>query len=287
MRWLGMSEDGDRVTLERFAGAFRLAPRPVDESQLRTGLVIDVEATGLDTASDTVIEFAGRPFTFDRETGAVVAVGEVLSSLHDPGEPLSPEIVKLTGITDADLAGQQLDVDGIRALLESADVVIAHNARYDRPMVERAVGAMDKVWACSYAMLDWRGMGFPVAKLEILAIFHGFFYSGHRATVDVDALLHLLTLPAPEGTRPYLRALLADARRPVATVSAWGSPFASKDALKARGYRWRGADKVWWREVPRDELEAEEAWLEASVYDGECAHGVRPVSPFHRFRPQT
>ena len=101
MRWIGMSEDGNRVELSRFDGDFALAPQPDDPDHLRTGVVVDVEATGLDIESDTVIEFAGRPFQFDRLTGEVVEVGPVVSCLHDPGVPLSPEIVRLTGITDA------------------------------------------------------------------------------------------------------------------------------------------------------------------------------------------
>ncbi|MEC7946310.1 MAG: 3'-5' exonuclease [Myxococcota bacterium] len=279
-----MSDDGARVTLRRFDGAFRLGRRPSDPSRLRTGVVVDVEATGLDTQADTVIEFAGRPFTFDRETGEVVAVGDPVSCLQDPGIPLSPEIVELTGLTDADLSGHALDVEAIRALLDSADVVIAHNARYDRPMVERAVGAMDKVWACSFAMVDWKSLGFPAAKLEILAIYHGYFYSGHRATADVDALLHLLTFGPPEAAGTYLQRLLAAARTRVAVVSAWGASFETKDDLKARGYRWNNAERVWWREVPMDAVEDEEKWLDASVYGGEGTPGVRPVNPFHRFR---
>lgn len=279
-----MSDDGTQVTLERFAGDFRLGPRPDDPGRLRTGVVVDVEATGLDTTSDTVIEFAGRPFSFDRETGAVVSVGEPVSCLHYPGAPLSPEIVRLTGLTDEQLSGHQLDVDAIRELLESADIVIAHNARYDRPMVERAVGAMDKVWGCSLAMVDWKPMGFPAAKLEILAIYHGFFYSGHRATVDVDALLHLLTFGPPEEDGTYLQRLLAAARTRVAVVSAWGASFHTKDDLKGRGYRWNGAERVWWREVPMDAVEEEEQWLHESVYGGDGTPGVRPVNPFHRFR---
>ena len=285
MRWIGMSEDGNRVELARFDGDFALAPRPDDPDHLRTGVVVDVEATGLDIESDTVIEFAGRPFQFNRLTGEIVEVGPVVSCLHDPGVPLSPEIVRLTGITDADLAGQELDVDAIGSLLESADIVIAHNARYDRPMVERAVGSMDKIWGCSLSMIDWKGLGFPAAKQESLAIYHGFFYSGHRATVDVDALLHLLTFRPPGGEHTYLHTLLTEARQRVAVVRAVGAPFDTKDLLKGRGYRWDGRGRVWWREVPVAALEDEEAWLRADIYPGDGAPRVEPVSAFHRFRP--
>ena len=243
MRWIGMNEDGSQVILDRFTGDFRLEEAP-DKDRLRQGLVVDVEATGVDIRRDTVIEFAARPFTFDKETGAVVAVGPSFDSLNDPGEPLTPFISRLTGLTDADLAGQALDVKGAAALIEGADLIIAHNARYDRPMVERAIGKSRKIWACSWSMIDWTGLGFPAGKLETLAIYHGFFFGAHRADADVDGLLHLLTFDNPETGAPYLADLLAAARQPSYRIDALDAPFDSKDALKARRYRWDGSRKV-------------------------------------------
>jgi DNA polymerase-3 subunit epsilon len=48
--------------------------------------------------------------------------------------------------------------------------------------------------------------------------------------------------------------------------------MAAKDALKARRYRWNpgtdGRPKAWFKELSRDDLAAELAWLTAEVYDG-------------------
>jgi len=279
-----MNDDGSQVVLDRFTGDFQLK-EVEDKSRLRQGLVVDVEATGVDIRRDTVIEFAGRPFTFDSATGDVVAVGPSLDTLNDPGEPLTPFISRLTGLTDADLSGQSLDVDAASALIEGADLIIAHNARYDRPMVERAVGKSKKVWACSWSMIDWTGLGFPAGKLESLAIYHGFFFGAHRADADVDGLLHLLTFDNPETGKPYLADLLAAARQPSYRVDALDAPFDSKDALKARRYRWDGSRRVWWREIPAADLAEEQAWLDAEVYPRGDNSAVTQISPFERFRP--
>ena len=69
----------------------------------------------------------------------------------------------------------------------------------------------------------------------------------------------------------------------VAVVSAWEAPFDAKDNLKARGYRWNRTERVWWREVGMDQVDAEKQWLIESVYGGDGTPGVRPVSPFQRF----
>jgi DNA polymerase III subunit epsilon len=284
-RWIGMSDDGSSVTLRRFEGSFNLAPVPADSSNLRNGLVLDVEATGVDVSKDTVIEFAARPFQFDRTTGAVVSVGESFSTLNDPGEPLSPIVVRLTGLTDDKLSGKKLDDAGARRLIEDAHLVIAHNASYDRPMVERQLGAMHKVWGCTYAMIDWHELGFNTAKLEVLSLFHGFYFGAHRAAADVDGLLHLLTFDNPQTGAPYLADVLNASRRNVFRVDAVKSPFETKDLLKERKYRWDGGRKVWWREVLEAELDEEMAWLASEVYTRGSKATTQKITPFERFRP--
>jgi DNA polymerase-3 subunit epsilon len=46
-----------------------------------------------------------------------------------------------------------------------------------------------------------------------------------------------------------------------------GSPFDTKDLLKARGYRWDGDRKTWFRSLSSDKtLEEEIDWLKRKVY---------------------
>ena len=50
-------------------------------------------------------------------------------------------------------------------------------------------------------------------------------------------------------------------------LRATGSPFDSKDKLKARGYRWDGEGKVWYCNLGSEAALADElAWLKAEVY---------------------
>ena len=48
-----------------------------------------------------------------------------------------PDIARqITGITDAMVQGQSIDVVAVTRLLSGAALVIAHNARFDRPFCE-------------------------------------------------------------------------------------------------------------------------------------------------------
>ena len=118
------------------ASRWRLdAPR----GELRRAVFVDTETTGLDQDIDEVIELALLPFEYERDTGKIVRVDEAqaLSALRQPSFPIPPESIKVHGISDADVAGKTIDPDQVKAVIESAHLIIAHNAAFDRPMVEK------------------------------------------------------------------------------------------------------------------------------------------------------
>lgn len=104
--WKTMSDDGETVTLRRFDGAHRVTM--TTERGLQ-GLVVDVETTGLNHELDAVTEIAALPFEFLPASGEIVHLGPMYTGLQDPGRPMTPEIVKLTGLTDDMLRGQRID----------------------------------------------------------------------------------------------------------------------------------------------------------------------------------
>jgi DNA polymerase-3 subunit epsilon len=276
--WAGfaeLSEDGNTVKLRRFNGQF---PMPAyataqwleeNQGRLRKGAVVDVETTGLDRRNDLVIELGLRRFEYDPVSGDVVRIGESLTGLQDPGRSLSPEITRLTGLTDQDLRGQVIDWNRVNELLADVDVIVAHNASFDRPFFDRfAEKSRNKLWACSFKQVGWDEKGFASSKLELLCLFHGYFTAAHRALNDVDALLCLLSFQCKHSGKSYFHELLQKADQPYVKVVAASSPFESKDLLKARGYRWDPQARVWQRLILSAQLADEVSWLESSVYRG-------------------
>jgi len=232
-------------------------------------IALDVETTGFDPRSEKIIELGIVPFTYDRQSGAILEVGEHVQYFEDPGKPIPPEIVELTGLTDDDVRGKSIDEDRVKQVFDEADLVIAHNAGFDRPFVDQRLPFVQgKAWADSFSEIPWKAHGQECMKLGCLLKNHaGMFFTGHRAATDAEAILSLLATPFEDGTSPML-LLLESARLPSMRVAAYGSPFETKDILKARGYRWNAGDKVWWIDVPEAALDDELAWLKDEVYGG-------------------
>lgn len=244
-------------------------PAPAVGETLRV-LLLDTETTGLNASRDKVIELALLAFDLDLATGQPTGLLEVYDGLEDPGAPLPAEVKQLTGISDEMLSGQRLDEPRIAQMLAGAQLVIAHNAAFDRPFVEARLPAFAEMdWACSFADIDWRRQGRDSAKLSALAMQLGWFYDAHRAEMDCHALLAVLRPALPLGERNGLMHLVEAAARPSFRLQATGAPFEAKDLLKARNYRWDGTLRVWFTQL-KDEVAflAEAQWLKAHVYEG-------------------
>ncbi len=269
----------------------RLAPRvaiPVPEGvPIRTGLFVDVETTGLDWRADEIIELAMIPFHYGMD-GRIYEVGEAFQGLRQPAGPISAEITALTGIDDAMVAGKAIDVDAVATVASSADLIVAHNAAFDRRFLERFCEVFrTKPWACSMSQVDWAAEGHEGVKLAWLAAGTGFFYDRHRAVNDCAAAIEVLAADLPRSGGPAMAALLERARIPTWRIWAENSPFAMKDRLKARGYRWNGDDVVpsrcWYIDVTDAEKDAELTFLRQEIYAGEIDLRTRCIDAYDRF----
>jgi DNA polymerase III subunit epsilon len=208
-------------------------------------------------------------FRFD-DCGRILKLDSGYSWFEEPGEPLSDEVARITGLSDAGLIGHEVDEGSATRLLQSADLVIAHNSAFDRKFVERRLPDVAGLpWACSMCEVDWSAAGFDGRSLGWLGAQAGWFHDAHRASGDVDAVIALLTHVLPDG-RTVLAELAERSAQPTMLIEVLGSDYAVKDQLRARGYRWKPEGKIWWKEVVVAELSDEQAWLGRTIYGFQC-----------------
>ncbi len=277
------------------SGAYRIARRldltrhlhadPGEPVQL--GLVLDVETTGLDPRADEIIELAMLPFHYTA-TGRITTVLPPFSRLRQPASPIPEAIARLTGITDAMVEGCSIDPDEVASFVAQAQLVVAHNARFDRPFAEAFCPSFAFLpWACSHAQVDWSGAGHAGSRLVNLLFDAGCFVEAHRALDDCQAVLALLARELPDTGQPAMAALLAAARQPTVRISAAGAPYAAKDLLKTRGYRWQNGDdgrpRAWIIDVTKDAREAEVAFLRQEIFGPDHQPPEIRVTAYERF----
>jgi DNA polymerase-3 subunit epsilon len=269
----------------------RLIPRPIATSPVdqavKTGILLDVETTGLDLQKDEVIELGMVKFDYVGD-GRIVGVRDVFTSFNEPSIPIPAEVTSLTGITDEMVAGHRIDASAVESFVQDSVIVIAHNAAFDRKFAERFWSVFEQMaWGCSATEVEWRQHGFAGAQLGYLLNGAGFFHQAHRAVDDCHALLEILAVDLPSAGAPALALLLEQARRKTIRVWAEQSPFDLKGALKRRGYRWNdgsdGRPRSWYIDVSETAVDDEITFLKAEIYLREIVPRLQTLTAFTRF----
>jgi DNA polymerase III subunit epsilon len=269
-----------RISLEHLAETLRLsgqyrvyqkfAPRsdwPLDAAvETRRAVLVDVETTGLNHDRDAIIQLAVCPIDYTLD-GTIVRADPCQTWLEDPGRPLDAAISKLTGLTDDDLRGQRIDDEAVTALLQPARLVIAHNAAFDRPFLDRRLPVFaEKPWACTWRDVPWMHEGFANQKLEwLVQELCGKFFQSHCATADTEVLVELLAARLPVSDRTVLAALLESARTPRVRVWAERTRYEDRTLLKDAGYQWSAPFHCWYRDIPTGDIRREREWLGSTL----------------------
>ncbi len=255
---------------------------------IKRAVVVDVEATGLSIENDDVIQLAILPFDYEPEDGRILTIHKDLAfeGLREPAVPISEDACLITGITNGMVAGKTIDCNAVAALVTDADLVIAHNAYFDRPMVEKHWACfLDKPWACTLNAVDWLREGFSAGKLDYLGMQFGWFFDSHHALADCEACLALLAQTLPQSGKRVMAVVREAALQADYLICAVHAPFDLRDKLKQRGYRWRPADlpngKVWW--TVSTDPEEETKWLHEEVYGCKVEIPVHEITAFSRF----
>jgi DNA polymerase-3 subunit epsilon len=177
-------------------------------------IVLDFETTGLDPSYHRATEVAAHLI----ENGRTV---DTFHSLIDPGQRLSDDVIRLTGITNEMLVGQPKAAKVFPALRDFIGdrVVFAHKASFDFSFYERElhrIGLTRRVekFVCTIALARRLTPGLHSYSLGRVASHLGVQFSSraHRATADAEVcagvLRELCKLVAQFGIDPIDARLL-------------------------------------------------------------------------------
>ena len=252
---------------------------PVEGERIHHVVFLDTETTGMDANNEKIIELGMVRVTYSFDRKIMLSIDKIYDEFEDPGKEIPLEIQQLTHITNEMVAGHKFDNDKVAQMLAGRPLVVAHNARFDRPFFDRRFPSLgDLSWVCSLNSVNWDSLGDNGRKLEFLCQVRGWFYDAHRAYDDCLALLWLMHIE-PEA----FEMLINSALRQEYKINAIGSPFEIKDKLKSLGYRFDATRKCWYITVSsKEELDKQISILN-QYYDASSAEIVK-LSAKNRYK---
>ena len=286
MTFIDKFKNSESITLNKFEGeglsqvnldhATKLSASP---ENIRISF-IDLETTGTDVSRDEVIEIAIKVISINKNDGSSLAAINSYESLSQPEIPITEQISKINGITNEMVEGKSIDWNEVDSIISNSHLVVAHNSYFDRPFLEKYLNK-HVPWACSLNDIDWFDRGFINSKLELLCIWHGFYYDAHRAMNDVDSLINLVTHESYTDNMPIVE-LIKNARMPYfKAILSFGYNASFVELVKGIGsFRFDSATKNWWKIYKSEE----EANKELSLLPSGIDVNLNKITSFNKFK---
>jgi DNA polymerase III subunit epsilon len=225
-------------------------------------LFYDCETNGTDPVKDEVVETAGLLWSVDHAStvSGFTLTHKVDTNAAESVNGISPALLRDCGTAPVEAWKR------VEAWMMRADVVVAHNASFDRSFCPHHLQAM-RPWVCTQDDVDWPR---PCSTNGIVALLlaHGLGVShAHRALVDVMSLARLFERCAELGHAPA--DLLAKAMRPKRRYKAVTGRFdpGLNAKLKEHGFRWDPDRKEWWRRLAVEDVPTLQAKYPFSIVD--------------------
>ena len=166
--------------------------------------ILDTETTGVEDY-DEPISVGALLVEVVHPKGEFLRIVESYHGKREPAVEISASAYAVHGIIATDLKGAQFDLAALRRITDSASLLIAHNAKFDRRMLAKVMPEiLDLAWACSIHSLKYEWSRMTEGKRSLDAICSTLEIdrpSPHSAISDCFVLLEVLKVRAGKTAR--------------------------------------------------------------------------------------
>jgi len=248
-----------KVEIVKMPADLQVATREQEEGDLGV-IFCNIITTSINSEQGEVLRINLKPCYIGKNDGKLSKVRKPVSFFNVVTSDISNEEKKFVDFDLEEKLGSSIDWSLVKSLFEKADLVVAHNASFVRPWIDKHVGDNEIVWGCTLDHVDWSSKGFPSRNLESLAVFSGYYYDFSSSVDSLNSVVNCL------NKNSVLGEFINRALTPDLQVFAANAPFELKDLLKERRYRWNPDFSCWW--LPLEDKahgDSESEWLIKNV----------------------
>jgi DNA polymerase-3 subunit epsilon len=221
-------------------------------------LIVDTETTGLEPDSSQVIEIGAILYSVRHQT-TLQQMSVLLPAEDNPQENVNR--IKPASLQDLPVAVSEMGFSTLTAMASLSDLVVAHNAEFDRKWfgvkdiygtkIPELLGASGwpLKWVCTCTDFEWPRQTKAGQSLVNLALAHDIGVSlAHRALADCQLIAALF------DRMEDLQAMFTRAMRPKGRFVALVS-YDDRHLAKEAGFKWLPEAKTWERTMAISDAE--------------------------------
>ena len=168
-------------------------------------LFVDTETTGLN-AGDQPISIGAVLSEIDIKSGAILSEVASYYGLREPSCEISQSAFRVHGLSKSQLQGKEFDLRELASLFGAAELIVAHNAKFDRRML-KFIDEAHRRWGCSCWDVEWP-QEIGGRSLDTLCSYFAINRAApHNSISDTRAMMHALQQEQSDGST-YLVQLL-------------------------------------------------------------------------------
>lgn len=236
-------------------------------------LAVAMESKGRNPRTAKIVELSAVLLELDAESCTINRVAEEGHWFQDPEEesPFSEGFTEKTGITEEMVRGQSIDGRAFEDMVEAADVVIAFNAGFVRPILQEQFPSVeDAVFACVRNQIEWGVKGHDSRSFFHLTRDHLWYTDDQRTKAQVGAIIKLMSTEQSMKGEPaeYMKELVSRAQEPLLTIEAKVDQQ-QRYLMKKERFNWNPRERTHIRVMGTSTLERVRRSLDARGFTGE------------------
>lgn len=166
--------------------------------------IIDTETTGLEE-HDQPISVGAVLLEVTSDKGDLIREVDSYYGLREPTVPINPQAQAVHGLGIECLRGTEFDMKRLYKIIDSAELLVAHNAKFDRRMLSHVMPRIvDAEWACTMYTLKFEWAMLTGGKWALDTICKALDVERpepHNALIDCRALQSVLMVRSGKTDR--------------------------------------------------------------------------------------
>tara|TARA_R110001592_G_scaffold112965_1_gene311581 strand:- start:3658 stop:4374 length:717 start_codon:yes stop_codon:yes gene_type:complete len=158
-----------------------------------TMYIVDSETNGIHVDACDIIELGALKVRYSPSAQRLTSIDDMLSCYEAPPNPISDEVIEITGISNEMLTGRMFNNAEVEQWFAEPGAILCNSKKYEQAFIEKRFPALcGREWLCLQEDIPWTNFGYRRISLSALLVEYGWHLCHMFTYMDCFAIAYLL-----------------------------------------------------------------------------------------------